>query len=518
MMIFDISFILVLFFSYSFGFEDLLSNFESQYDVNTLSDPGSLHPFGGKLPNGRVFHSISLSSNYIFVYGGYSPNLTTLGDLNLYHIPSQRWSSPIDRLECCNDVKETVNIIGKTNNVDLPFLKSGSQGDSPLTRAEHASCVLNDEFYIFGGYNEQYQYLNDMYKFSVEKIQWIPVDNYNGFRVPKNRAGHSLHCNATNGLIYLFGGRGTSHFTNQTIGYHDIWVYDSHLNLWDKIEPHSASPVISSRQHAATCLLNHTLLVYGGMDPSNGYIYNDIWRFNFTSLYWSKLFPVTNDILSYSYSPPPMYRAHLIPMQSNGFFIYGGVASGGSCAWKECGATQTSIGQLFYFVFQNQTWIEPLSDDNLLIYQTSPWVFARLDAASNDVSSSIRSYDEKYLKDYLWEEVVYDVDSHLLYEFGGVQPNDETMVRDDQSYQYEVIDQVYVTNITEPTLLDVGGFIQTTYSDTFTNEYQQTNVKLPSNSFWSIQDTNANQLTYKSCLRYYSFYNNQITFLSETCL
>ena len=142
------------------------------YPINSLNNPGALFPFGGNIPSARVHHTITANSDYLFVFGGYGMDGSFLGDINLFYIPSQQWSGPIVRKQCCNRRGEEIETIGADSsdlnfgeNGGFPEVSVGFQGDAPLPRAEHASCVIQENMFTFGGVTELYGYVNDLYSF-----------------------------------------------------------------------------------------------------------------------------------------------------------------------------------------------------------------------------------------------------------------------------------------------------------------------------------------------------------------
>jgi hypothetical protein len=69
----------------------------SVYVRNSLNSAGDVFPFydddqtaQSKMPSPRVHHSISYTGSFIIVYGGYHSDGSFLGDINLYHVESQR--------------------------------------------------------------------------------------------------------------------------------------------------------------------------------------------------------------------------------------------------------------------------------------------------------------------------------------------------------------------------------------------------------------------------------------------
>jgi hypothetical protein len=142
----------------------------SEYPINSLSNPGAAHTFGGDLPASRVHHSISATYNYVLVFGGYSTDGSLLGDINLFYIPSQQWSGPVVRKQCCNNEGEDIETLGADGEIELD-IKTGFQGDAPLPRAEHAVCSMHELMYLFGGLTE-YAESNDLYTFDPQALRW----------------------------------------------------------------------------------------------------------------------------------------------------------------------------------------------------------------------------------------------------------------------------------------------------------------------------------------------------------
>ena len=363
------------------------------YPINTLNNPGALFPLGGDIPSSRVYHTITASSDYLLVYGGYATDGSFLGDINVFHIPSQAWSGPIVRKQCCDAEGQNVETIGAdvdgNFNVDheLPTLDVGYQGDVPAPRAEHTTCVINEQMWLFGGTTETYGYVNDVYTFNPHAVTWKVQDSSQGTSYPSRRAGHSMVCDSKNEVFYIFGGRSAVGATDN-VGLNDLWSYHTKTKKWSlltRVANQKNQNAPSVRQHASMLMLNGHLYLFGGIHPSTGMVFNDVWVFRLAIQQWELLYNRksgntntqdyvnTNTNNAYQFAPPPLYNAHMIPIPASldpytsfnttnygtafdkethvnaGFLVYGGVGGGGICGSRICGATETALGQVSYF-------------------------------------------------------------------------------------------------------------------------------------------------------------------------
>lgn len=508
----SLKYIIVLVYFSIFGILSTISQFnpsdEIIYPINSINNPGILFPFGGDIPTSRVHHTITATTDYLIVYGGYSTDGSLLGDVNLFYITSQQWSGPITRKQCCNEDGESIETIGIDDvNIDYPYIKMGFQGDYPLPRAEHGACVISDEMYIFGGISESFGYLNDLYKYNPKEALWIIQESSQSYSYPVRRAGHSMICDDTNSMIYIFGGRtkvGTMNpqfdskdsTTHDNVGLNDIWQYDVIKNSWSILTTVSNNNVYNSparRQHASVILINGNLYLFGGIDPSSGMLFNDVWIYYIGSKSWELLYDsrINNN---YQYAPPPLYNAHIIiapesldpytsinttatydhttttkskeqtTIENKGFLIYGGIGGGGHCGnLKQCDGIETTLGQVYRFVLTENKWQSPRSStgsklhiDKKYISDIS-WEYARISSSFDDVSSSSVSNLErtgnlwntqgKMIKSFTYEKTIFIPSRNIMYEFGGLITNQDKLTSYQQFNMITSEDVLNQTNI-----------------------------------------------------------------------
>lgn len=522
------------------------------YDIDTLVSPSSLFPLGGQLPLQRVHHTIKSSSSYLFVYGGYDQNGTILGDINLYHIPSQTWSSPILRYQCCNLDGAVIETTGADIPIDVPNIRAGFQGDFPLPRAEHDACVINEEMYLFGGITNEYGLMNDLYKFNPLSVKWIELTGVTGSEVPVRRAGHTFIADTINSKCYLFGGRKS--YANSTSGYvglYDMWSFDPLHMTWTRIDTPNLNSLQQpyARQYTAATMMNGDFYMFGGMDPQSGLYFQDMWVFHIAAQYWEEIKPASYQ--PHQYSPPPLAHAHLFPslcsqpgyQNCGGLLIYGGMGSGGYCGTSLCGAKQVVLGQLYLYSFDIESWIPPffdLNDADLTFDTKSNWLYARLSSApflnsrTDDYlrfNDRHRNYQGKYIKTYSMEKLSFLPHRGIFYEFGGVQAIDPNVINNNQqnalfvvvnetASHFEppqpIIAQMPVQTVM-PTNLDVGGGLYSDLSDVQTGEQLRVMLDLPTNGYWDYSDAwvSSPPVTYLRTMRMFTVASRDIVLVQE---
>lgn len=122
----------------------------------------------------RAYHSLDfVGGDSLLAFGG-SDGTNYLNDLLIYSIATNLWSS-----------------VGLTNS-------------PPTPRAGHASFILNDDLWIFGGITTSRVLLNDVWRFSRSSSTWTQV-SVSGNGPPPRYLHHAFQGTDTN-VICLFGG------------------------------------------------------------------------------------------------------------------------------------------------------------------------------------------------------------------------------------------------------------------------------------------------------------------------
>ncbi|KAM9962309.1 hypothetical protein ACTFIR_005215 [Dictyostelium discoideum] len=147
--------------------------------------------------------------------------------------------------------------------------------NEPNSRCAHQSETIDGELYVFGGWNDDNEMLNDLFKLNIETWEWEEVKVENNFITPRN--GHSL--NSYNGKLIVFGGGSFSGFLN------DIFIFDPKTVEWNCIN--TTGDIPSGRSKHSSTLLGDKLYIFGGGDGIR--LYNDMYCLDLLKYEWKKI-------------------------------------------------------------------------------------------------------------------------------------------------------------------------------------------------------------------------------------
>jgi len=108
----------------------------------------------------------------------------------------------------------------------------------PRARTNHTAAYFNKGMYIFGGSDESNNKLNDLWKYDLEKNRWIIINHIStecDDGQPTKRSGHAS--NVIGDKMYIFGGlEGITHETN------DFFSFDFKTETWKNIQLKVSNP------------------------------------------------------------------------------------------------------------------------------------------------------------------------------------------------------------------------------------------------------------------------------------
>lgn len=481
----------------SFIFFDLIACIlqNKLYPTNSLTNPGDIYHFGGKLPSSRIRHIVGVIDPFVLVHGGISENNTLLDDLNIYDTRYQSWTGVVSRLECCNQAEEIIERLGSDLSEPVSEFPVGFQRGIPPARADHGAAVVAGLLYIFGGLST-FGYMNDFFNFDVIKLTWNPIRKV-GKSWPCRRAGHSMMSDDEN--IYIFGGR-TLLSDGTLASLNDVWNYNIQLNTWRTYKLKSTiSPL--ARQYSASAVHYNHLWIFGGIDSATGHTFSDLWSYDLKLHQWTQRTANSGSVSGFI--PAPLHHAHLVPSPSTpSLFLFGGISSGGSCGNKVCKPLNRSFyGQVYRYKFTVDITSPPRSNtaDSVFVNGNQEyligdgsWSYARL--SSNEEWSAGGS--GKYLKEYALESIGYDRSRGMIYEYGGVEyaQSISPLPENSPSTTYfsisSIISNEYHYSIPETrtgegeNIRSAGGILRKDHWDIYTGEQLRSNVDYPSVPDW----------------------------------
>ncbi|KAL0235479.1 hypothetical protein GEMRC1_002061 [Eukaryota sp. GEM-RC1] len=95
---------------------------------------------------------------------------------------------------------------------------------TPSRRYRHASCIIGDNLFVFGG-NSGTSLLNDLISLDLGDLRWRSLSSTNA---PSPREGHTL--SSVGDQLVLIGGEKQTACTNE------VFIYDTSHQRWSKVD------------------------------------------------------------------------------------------------------------------------------------------------------------------------------------------------------------------------------------------------------------------------------------------
>ncbi|KAL0480210.1 tea1 [Acrasis kona] len=212
--------------------------------------------------------------------GGWT-NITTT------NTPSKRaWHSSViinNKFYVFGGFDKTKNIDSTVYELDLsqqsPSWKTLSSSNAASPRFLHSAVTHNNKMYTFGGMTADSKFFNDVHEFDPSTNKWTQIKTNEG---PSPRAAHSATQYADR--MYIFGGTASGEY------YGDTWALDLKSFTWTKIKTtpsESAVKFPSPRAGAITALVKENLWIFGGQTAGGKSA--DLWVLSLEGHAWSEV-------------------------------------------------------------------------------------------------------------------------------------------------------------------------------------------------------------------------------------
>ncbi|ELR18451.1 SPRY domain containing protein [Acanthamoeba castellanii str. Neff] len=233
---------------FNLGKKPFKFNFEAEVVEWTALNPR------GQEPEGRSASHLLPFGSKLLLFGGYSP-VDFFDDVHVLDTDTMVWSEmatkgPLPRYRdvsvsiCMNKLvvfggRSASRCVNFVYFLDLATwewenVTAKIEGDGPRARMAHASAVVGDKVYIFGGVTAEKQLLNDIHILDVGRMQWSSPQVYG--RPPTARQ------NATVTPV------------DKRRQHNDMHVFDTERLAWYK--PHVSGTVPRPRNHHTAAALN----------------------------------------------------------------------------------------------------------------------------------------------------------------------------------------------------------------------------------------------------------------------
>lgn len=184
---------------------------------------------GGPLARGG--HTANMIGNLLVVFGG-----TCTGESGKFHYFDDVW-------------------VLDTDASPMHWSKPRTGGASaPVGRYAHASCLIGNKVYIYGGRGANGAVLTDLWELDIEKWFWKLM--ISSTAPPPPRFAHTL--TAVGGQLLVFGG------WDGRVARDDVWVFDRVKGTWSRPRVTGTPPSARAGHAAALDVRAGRLLVFGG--------------------------------------------------------------------------------------------------------------------------------------------------------------------------------------------------------------------------------------------------------------
>ncbi|KAI9163339.1 Tip elongation aberrant protein [Paramyrothecium foliicola] len=214
---------------------------ETLYLLNTSTRQWSRALPAGPRPSGRYGHSLNILGSKIFIFGGqvegYFMNDLSAFDLNQLQMPNNRWE---------------ILLHGETSP------------KTPAARTNHSMITYDDKMFLFGGTNG-FQWFNDVWCYEAAVNKWSQLD-CRGY-IPCPREGHASAL--VGDVMYVFGGR-----TEEGSDLGDLAAFKISTRRWYTFQNMGPSP--SPRSGHSMTTVGKSIVVLGGEPSSAATAINDL--------------------------------------------------------------------------------------------------------------------------------------------------------------------------------------------------------------------------------------------------
>eukprot|EP00440_Ansanella_granifera_P005341 gb/GFBE01005794.1/.p1 GENE.gb/GFBE01005794.1/~~gb/GFBE01005794.1/.p1 ORF type:complete len:610 (+),score=97.38 gb/GFBE01005794.1/:1-1830(+) len=267
----------------------------------------------GTAPDARQGHAAVEVGRKIYVIGGCVQEIRCFNDVHVFDTGSRQWTKETVSGEApeprgghtATMVGADIFVVGGANSeetfadvhrLDLSQkrwtrFREPRDGAKPVRRTSHAAAAdANGRVYIFGGYDADGNFLNDLWMLKTSPSpadgQETPPEAFWARHVPTGevpeaREGHSL--TLVDRKLLLFGG-----YTESGHDVNDVHQYDIAGQQWTKLDLSGDAP--HPRQAHSAARHGHQLVVAGGCDVSGAtpQCFSDVWTLSLLDMQWSK--------------------------------------------------------------------------------------------------------------------------------------------------------------------------------------------------------------------------------------
>ncbi|GAM25989.1 hypothetical protein SAMD00019534_091640, partial [Acytostelium subglobosum LB1] len=177
--------------------------------------------------------------------------------------------------------------------------------NEPYPRCAHQCDVVGDYVYMFGGWTDENQMLNDLHRFNIDTWEWEEIRPQEQNQPIIARNGHTL--TTYNKMLVLFGGGSFAGFLN------DVATFDTETQRW--IHQNTEGAIPSGRSKHSASIVGTYLYVFGGGDGVR--LHNDLYCLDLGTMHWAL-------VEAKGQAPSPRWGHTMVALDSKRLLIFGG--------------------------------------------------------------------------------------------------------------------------------------------------------------------------------------------------
>lgn len=142
---------------------------------------------------------------------------------------------------------------------------------------------------LFGGSDNNGNYLNDLWEYNISSNSWVQL-NPSG-ALPSVRSRHSAIYTDSNTMIVFGGYYSFNNFSAYIYienSYNDLWKYDISTNFWIELNTSGILPIGRS-DNSVIYTNTSTMIIYGGINRETSTILSDLWKYDILTNSWIEL-------------------------------------------------------------------------------------------------------------------------------------------------------------------------------------------------------------------------------------
>jgi hypothetical protein len=175
---------------------------------------------------------------------------------------------------------------------------------------------VSARFLMFGGYDLNWNRLNDMWEYNAASRTWADVSPATGAR-PERRSGQAMAFDPVRRVVIVFGG-----LLDDLSYLNDTWEWNTVTKTWTNVTP-GASPAARQGARLVHDATNGRLVLFGGVDANT--FYADTWVWNLSAHTWTPLATTANSPAGRPFVGRTFPGATFNPNAGHGVTVFGGI-------------------------------------------------------------------------------------------------------------------------------------------------------------------------------------------------